>query len=323
MQGFAISPHLQEIMAYVGQLETYAKGVEVIDKLVGIKISVSQLYRVANRYGMLVEEQLKEECLSKAPVEVAQVNETEVVYAEMDGGMVLTDDGWLEAKVGRVFRESDCKLSTSENRNGSILQSQYSAYIGHYHDFTQRLNLSLSAYSQLGERLIFITDGALWIKNWMSDHYPNATQILDFFHVKEHLADFAKLAKPGLGVHEKWLDEQSLLLKQGKSGKIISNVRSCTMSSPTAKKEQQKLLNYLSDNEYRMRYNEYLEAGLFIGSGAIEAAHRTVVQCRMKRSGQRWSPKGAQHMLNLRVTYMSNQWQKIINLIQSATDQAA
>lgn len=310
-------------MAYVGQMETYDKGVELIDKLVGIKVSLSQLYRVTTTYGKLLEEQLKEECLSEAPVEVAQVEATEVVYAEMDGGMVFTDDGWLEAKLGRVFRESDCRPGGPENRNGSISQSEYSAYIGHYQNFTPRLNLSLSAYAHLDERLIFITDGALWIKNWISDKYPNATQIVDFFHVKEHLADFAKLAKSGLEEEEKWLAEQSLLLKQGKTGKIISNVRSSKMPSATAKKEQQKLLNYLSDNEYRMRYDEYLECGFFIGSGAIEAAHRTVVQCRMKRSGQRWSPKGAQYMLNLRVTYMSKQWHKIINLIQSATAQAA
>ena len=77
------------------------------------------------------------------------------------------------------------------------------------------------------------------------------------------------------------------------------------------------------DNQYRMKYNECLEYGLFIGSGAIEAAHRTVVQCRMKRSGQRWSPKGAQNMLNLRVTYMSDQWHKIIDLIQKPNNQAA
>jgi len=45
---------------------------------------------------------------------------------------------------------------------------------------------------------------------------------------------------------------------------------------------------------------------LYIGSGAIEAAHRTVVQKRMKLSGQRWSEKAA---------FLSRQWNKIINII--------
>ncbi len=54
-----------------------------------------------------------------------------------------------------------------------------------------------------------------------------------------------------------------------------------------------------------------------IGSGAIESAHRTVVQKRMKQSGQRWSIRGAQHMLNLRVVRKNLQWSKIIELTKS------
>ncbi len=51
-----------------------------------------------------------------------------------------------------------------------------------------------------------------------------------------------------------------------------------------------------------MNYQEYTKIWCgIIGSGAIESAHRTLVQKRMKRSGQRWSWKGAQHILNLGV----------------------
>ncbi len=54
-----------------------------------------------------------------------------------------------------------------------------------------------------------------------------------------------------------------------------------------------------------------------IGSGAIESAHRTVVQKRMKQSGQRWSSPGAQNMLNLRVTYMNERWDNVIQLAKT------
>ncbi|HRB59433.1 MAG TPA: hypothetical protein PLP80_08010, partial [Niabella sp.] len=49
-----------------------------------------------------------------------------------------------------------------------------------------------------------------------------------------------------------------------------------------------------------------------IGSGAIESAHRTVVQKWMNQSRQRWSCKGAQHMLSFRVVRKNNDWNKII-----------
>lgn len=73
-----------------------------------------------------------------------------------------------------------------------------------------------------------------------------------------------------------------------------------------------------------MDYKRYQQIGCgIIGSGAIEAAHRTVVQKRMKQSGQRWSMEGAQNMLNLRVTRKNLQWPKIIELTKSEFKTAA
>jgi hypothetical protein len=318
--GFSISPFLQEMMVYVGQMETYAKGVEVLKKLAGVEVCEAQLYRVTNAYGALLEPEIIQEEIVAEP---AAVDELEVVYAEMDGSMILTDDDWREVKVGRLFRENDCRKSTSQNRNGSIQQSQYSAYLGGYHEFMSRLGPVIMPYRHIGERLVFISDGALWIKNWITENYPEATQILDFYHVKEHLAKFAELAQPDSVKRRKWLDDQADRLLNGGLREVVQSIRLFALPLPRARKEQQNLINYLLDNEYRMKYHNYIEKGLFIGSGAIEAAHRTVVQCRLKRSGQRWSENGAQNMLNLRVAYMSNQWHKIVNLIQKTTAQAA
>jgi hypothetical protein len=53
-----------------------------------------------------------------------------------------------------------------------------------------------------------------------------------------------------------------------------------------------------------------------IGSGPMEAAHRTVIQSRMKRSGQRWTPCGAQAMLNLRVIKQSKRRGCVMHLLR-------
>ena len=68
---------------------------------------------------------------------------------------------------------------------------------------------------------------------------------------------------------------------------------------------------YLQANRDRMEYKTYRERGLLMGSGAIESAHRTVMQRRLKRAGQRWSINGAQRVLTLRVCAMSNRWQLV------------
>ena len=67
-----------------------------------------------------------------------------------------------------------------------------------------------------------------------------------------------------------------------------------------------------------MQYKTYLEKGLTIGSGAIESAQKSVIQQRLKLSGQRWSIKGAQYIANLRCAYKSNNWKSIQYLIKNA-----
>ena len=79
--------------------------------------------------------------------------------------------------------------------------------------------------------------------------------------------------------------------------------------------KQGRLLTYYENNSKRMRYKDYLGKGRLIGSGSMESAHRTVIQQRMKLSGQRWTLRGVQQMANLRVAEKSGNWRAVKNLI--------
>jgi hypothetical protein len=46
-----------------------------------------------------------------------------------------------------------------------------------------------------------------------------------------------------------------------------------------------------------------------LGSGVTEAACKTVFTQRLKLSGMRWDPAGAQTVLDLRVVLLSGVWQ--------------
>ena len=81
-----------------------------------------------------------------------------------------------------------------------------------------------------------------------------------------------------------------------------------------AKQGQRTILTYYENNLKRMNYKTYRDQGLLIGSGPMEAAHRHVIQQRMKLSGQRWTIQGAQQVANLRVTNKSGNWQQIVEL---------
>jgi hypothetical protein len=67
-----------------------------------------------------------------------------------------------------------------------------------------------------------------------------------------------------------------------------------------------------------MKYKTYQEKGLMIGSGPIESANKQIVQARLKKSGQRWTPKGLQQVANLRVAYHSKRWNLVKNAIRKA-----
>jgi len=62
-----------------------------------------------------------------------------------------------------------------------------------------------------------------------------------------------------------------------------------------------------------MQYAHYIEKGWPIGSGEIEAACKSSVKQRMCHSGQRWSIKGGQAILNLRAIVKSKRWEGFWN----------
>lgn len=39
---------------------------------------------------------------------------------------------------------------------------------------------------------VIISDGATWIRNMKEEHFPDAQQILDLYHLKANTAEFAK-----------------------------------------------------------------------------------------------------------------------------------
>ncbi len=199
----------------------------------------------------------------------------------------------------------------AEGKAGSISHSQYTAHLGSHKKFTKTLDNLIDKYGNLGKRLVFVSDGATWIKNWIEDAFPKAICILDYYHACEHLHEFSSSIFTDKVKEKIWTDKQKEWLLKGAVKTVISNIKRVGKNNEAAN----GLINYYSKNKNRMKYQEYVKIGCgIIGSGAIESAHRTLVQKRMKQSGQRWSWKGAQHMLNLRVVRKNNDWNKIIEL---------
>lgn len=303
---------MQEKMAYAGQSDCYAEGQEIISKYLLVEVSTTQMQRVTNTYGKLMEQQREEEETSCEPLEIKS---DEVVYAQADGSMIFTrEEGWKEVKVGRIFKESDC-LEVGGKR-GWIRHSEYDAYLGESKKFAWRFEQKVEPYRHLDARLIFITDGAVWIKNWIEDAYPRALQILDWYHAVEHLGTFASEYFQDAALRQQWMEDQKSLLRNSQPESVIDNIKKLSITKSRIKGIRKNLIAYYESNKKRMDYKKYSSIGAgIIGSGAIEAAHRTVVQKRLKQSGQRWSKTGAQHVLALRCANLSQRWSDVVELI--------
>lgn len=305
---------MQELMTYCGQLDCYGQCNEILSKFLCVEVSVMQVHRVTDTYGNLLEQAA---ATDQSLEEAFDLQPKESVYAMTDGSMILSREaGWTEAKLGRIFKESDC-MEVSGQR-GWIKHSVYEAFLGSSRTFSRRFEQKLDAYRCLGEKLIFITDGAVWIKNWMTDAYPHATQILDWFHAFEHLCDFAKEYFSDEQQRHQWIEEQKELLYDSQTQQVISNITTLDTKKKSIRNCKNKLLQYYQINKSRMDYKRYRSMGAgLIGSGAIESAHRTIIQKRMKLSGQRWTKKRAQNMLTLRCIRLSGKWNKVIKLVSS------
>ena len=80
-----------------------------------------------------------------------------------------------------------------------------------------------------------------------------------------------------------------------------------------------QLANYLRTNRTRLRHDLFRQRGLLCGSGPVEAAHRTLLQVRLKRSGQRWSNDGLDRLVRLRSALKSPQIHLLTDLFKKPT----
>lgn len=298
----------------MGQQKVFVEAEETLEMLKGLKINAKQIERVCHHYGDLIEQQDAEMINSQVFREYEGTQGNQLHYAMIDGAMYLTkEEQWKEAKLGRIFNTNE-NVNVSKGRS-IISNSTYVSHLGGIKDFFPKLEYHLDGLKSI----VIIADGAKWIWNWADDFYPGATQILDFYHAKEHLCEFAVNYFKESTYRSEWIDEQCRTMLEEDTQKVIGALKDLPMS-PTKKIEQQKkkLINYYQKNRKRMRYSAYIEKGLLIGSGAIESAHRNVLQQRMKLSGQHWTKKGFQQISNLRVVYKSNNSNRIRQLVKNA-----
>lgn len=320
-----------EVAFYATVLDSYQTAEEIVEKIYGTPVNDDTIRLVVNYIGKAVFEadcqaanesikQLESGCLPHS------ANKNGILYLETDGAALNTrfkdENGstWRENKLGLAF--SSDNIHTWKDKKGKschqIRKREYISYIGSVTEFKKHFFAlaQRNGYGQYKETVL-LSDGATWIRNLKEELFPDAQQILDFFHLCENTHAFAKLLyKTDENQAKAWAKEICDQLEDGKYEdvlKILAAYKDVNVPAGTV-----NLYNYISNNKSNIDYPAYKKRGYFIGSGAIESGNKVVLQSRLKQAGMRWNPTTAQYMLSLKSKEKSGLWYSdVIPLIRS------
>lgn len=155
-----------------------------------------------------------------------------------------------------------------------------------------------------------VGDGARWIIGQVHQQFgPQASYLVDFYHVSEYLAAAGQAIAKERG--RAWLTEQQARLKENKAEEVLAALARSREQEEVAEAEApvRRCERYLRDRQAYLNYQQAIAEGLPIGSGEIESGHRSVVQARLKISGAWWLVANAEKMLALRVMRANGEWQ--------------
>jgi len=164
---------------------------------------------------------------------------------------------------------------------------------------------------------VILGDGARWIRHVVEEHFPHATQIVDLYHAREHVWNVANAVHgPATPAGAAWAKQADDLLSHGKIEELVAFIKKLPAipAEPDASRSLPEIeADYFLSNAERMRYPAFRAKGMHIGSGIAEAACKTVVSTRAKRSGMRWTPDGLDAVLALRTAVLNQSYDPFWN----------
>jgi hypothetical protein len=191
----------------------------------------------------------------------------------VDGSMLaILGEGWREARVASLGVVSPDPSAPEAVRTIAL---SYVAALCDAHAFQA---VALSEVVQRGldqaARVAAVSDGALWIQDFVDYHCPQAVRILDFAHAAGYLAAAAQACfGPGTAATSEWFATQRHALRHGEPDLVLA-----ALAALPAREERDTALRYLGERRAMIRYRELNEAGWPIGSGCVESA--TSISCK-------------------------------------------
>jgi len=169
------------------------------------------------------------------------------------------------------------------------------------------------------DQLLFVSDGAIWIWDRVSDLIKNlgieekqCLLALDFYHAVEHLTSIATQNKMNSADTKKWVSKQRRRLLYGKLDLVMQDIDLICLHSKNEILLRER--EYFDKHLPHMRYKEIKDKKLPIGSGGVESGIRRVINLRLKGPGIFWHDDMVDAMLLLRSYYKAGRWNLLENM---------
>jgi hypothetical protein len=246
------------------------------------------------------------------PVPPRPATAPDTLVISMDGALERTDGGWKEVKLGAVY---DLVTRVRQGARRRVPgATTYTATLAAAQEFGRHL---LAVAQRRGVRwahqVAVLGDGAKWIWKLAARRFPQAVQIVDWYHAREHLWALAQLLYGETTVAAwTWLETLAGELWAAQTtddAAIIAQAAEEAWATPrkdlpdgtprrsqTRHREVTKAVAYFTTNAARMRYAAFRDQGLPVGSGVVEGGCHSVLHTRLKRPGACWRVDSAEHL---------------------------
>jgi len=311
---------------------TPKEGAELFDLLGNMTPSKSTLDRLPKALSVHWEAQRPH---FEATLRQQEAIPTEAVAmaVSLDGVMAPMKDGERHAKRQRAraqgqlpsgpagYQEVGCATVSYYDRNGVRLCTRRMARMPEANKAALKRQLTAEVMGALIQRphlrVVKVADGAPDNWSYLSEVLPVGQEVLDFYHAAEHLgAALGAAYGEGTSKYQERLETLSAVLRDAPEG--VDTVMGALGRLRTRYPRRQaihKALAYFREHRHRMRYSDLRAQNLPIGSGVVEAACKTLVSQRLKRSGMRWRTAGGQAILTFRALCQSERFERAWSLL--------
>jgi hypothetical protein len=332
----AISAGLAQLMALTGIAFSFEEREQWLKEFLLFEVSENSIRSETQKMGLLQqkgEEQAIQASQNEKALQARLREEKQIpkrLYGSIDAAKVRIEprarqgqavpehEDWRDMKVGCWYQAEAVSLSRQSSRQrqkaqreGTVFrttQPHYYCDIAHVDPFGKLVwATGCQVSADLVAELVFVCDGATWIWELVEHYYPNAVQIVDWYHAEDRLKRLADAVFPSPSQRQAWLAQVVESLWQGQVEEVVLACKHLASNHDEAR----QAVTYFSNHGHRMRYDFFRAQGYLIGSGTIESGCKQIVTQRLKRSGAQWIVEGAVLTAKARAAWLSGIWHSL------------